>query len=146
YQDDYMLGTAIARPLIAQQLAACAKKFGAKYVAHGATGKGNDGIRFEKSLAYLAPDLVPIAPWREWDYTGREDVENYLKKLGFKDEFSRNRYSIDEKLLHRSTEGSELEDVNLPYNADAIISSWPNITNVQKPDQIKVSFKNGYAV
>lgn len=144
YQDDYLLGTAIARPLIAQQLAACARKFGARYVSHGATGKGNDGIRFEKSLAYLAPELTAIAPWREWDFTGREDLENYLKGLGFNYEFSRNRYSMDENLLHRSTEGSELEDPQGPYQAQAILSGWENMNKLGEPSFVTLNFERGY--
>ena len=82
YEDLYLMGTSLARPLIAKKLAEVAKKEKAEYIAHGATGKGNDQVRFELSLAALAPSLKIIAPWREWSFQGRADLIAYAKKHG----------------------------------------------------------------
>ncbi len=134
YQGEYLLGTAIARPLIAERIAKYAKQHGATYIAHGATGKGNDHIRFEKSWAYLVPEVKVLAPWKIWQYKGRADLVSYLESKGFAYETKTSSdYSIDANLLHISTEGGVLEDIGQPYNAKEILnleanqSSWTDI-------------------
>ena len=121
YQSEYLLGTAIARPLIAERVAYFAKKSGAQAIAHGATGKGNDQIRFERAWAYLAPELEVIAPWKIWNYKGRQDLINYLKEnnIDYAGEVNP-RYSLDANLFHNSSEGGILEDISKPYNEEEI--------------------------
>ena len=142
YQDDYLLGTAIARPLIAQRMAHHAIEAGCTGVAHGATGKGNDQIRFEKALAYLAPGLEIIAPWKVWDFTGRGDLQRYLLGLGFEVPSEAKKYSIDTNLFHKSTEGAELE---------AIDGSYPQTEIMGRPtasgsEQLTIGFELGIPV
>ncbi len=120
YQDDYLLGTALGRPLIAERIAKIAKENNAYAIAHGATGKGNDQIRFERAWAYLVPEIKVIAPWKIWDYKGRTDLTNYLKDRGYDLSSEETTYSIDVNLLHRSCEGGILEDVEKEYNPDEI--------------------------
>ena len=111
YEDIYLMGTSLARPLIAKKLAEVAKKENAEYVAHGATGKGNDQVRFELSLAWLAPELKVIAPWREWKFQGRNDLIQYAKKHKIPVPVTSEKpYSSDANLLHISYEGGVLED------------------------------------
>jgi len=113
YEGEYLLGTSIARPLIARRLVEIAAETGADAVAHGATGKGNDQVRFELGAYALAPDIRIIAPWREWDLGSRERLMEYASRHGIPVEGARgNRapYSMDANLLHVSYEGGELED------------------------------------
>ncbi len=113
YEGEYLLGTAIARPLIAKYLVETANKTGADAIAHGATGKGNDQVRFELSAYALAPDIRVIAPWREWDLTSREKLMQYAAKHGIAVDSKKDGsspYSIDANLLHISHEGAELEN------------------------------------
>jgi argininosuccinate synthase len=113
YEGEYRLGTSIARPLIAQRLVEIAREQGADAIAHGATGKGNDQVRFELGAAALAPDLRIIAPWREWDLTSRERLLAYAAEHGIPIEQKReggSPYSMDANLLHISYEGGPLED------------------------------------
>lgn len=111
YEGVYLLGTSIARPLIARRQAQIAMELGAEAVAHGATGKGNDQLRFELTYAALAPELKVIAPWREWDMAGRPDLLAYAEKHGIPVPASREKpYSVDRNLLHTSYEGGILED------------------------------------
>lgn len=147
YQKDYLLGTAIARPLIAKRMAEIALDHGAQAISHGATGKGNDQLRFEKTWSYLAPELAIIAPWKTWDYTGREDLLQYLEQKGFTYDFPNKTFSIDENLWHVSYEGGPLESLaangaaTLPQLAPKIAeSSLVKITFASgTPDQIVVS-------
>ena len=120
YQDDYLLGTALARPLISERIAFFAKKLGCSAVAHGATGKGNDQLRFEKSWAYLLPNVEVIAPWKIWPYTGRKDLVDYLKTKGIEFKDQSKIYSVDVNLLHRSCEGGILENIGEEYDPAAI--------------------------
>jgi argininosuccinate synthase len=113
YEGTYLLGTAIARPLIAKRQIEIAKETGADYVAHGATGKGNDQVRFE--LGYYAnnPSIKVIAPWRKWDLLSRSDLINFAEKYQIpikKDNKGAPPFSIDANLLHTSCEGKLLED------------------------------------
>jgi argininosuccinate synthase len=113
YEGEYLLGTSIARPLIAKQLVDIAKKTGADAISHGATGKGNDQVRFELTAYALMPEVKIIAPWREWDLTGRESLLRYAQKHGIPVDFKKKRgapYSMDANLLHISYESGILED------------------------------------
>ena len=112
YEGNYLLGTAIARPLIAQKQIEIARKYKANYVSHGATGKGNDQIRFEIGSYSLNPDIQVIAPWRTWDYSSRADLVDYCKLHQIEIDASPDDplYSTDENLLHTSYEGEILED------------------------------------
>jgi len=114
YEGEYLLGTSIARPLIAKRMIEIANAEGADAVSHGATGKGNDQVRFEFGFYALKPDVRVIAPWREWDLVSREDMLNYAEKHGIpverKREGSKSPYSMDANLLHISYEGYDLED------------------------------------
>jgi argininosuccinate synthase len=113
YEGEYLLGTSIARPLIAKRLIEIANETGADAIAHGATGKGNDQVRFELGAYALRPDIRVIAPWREWDLTSRETLLAYAEKHGIPIEMKRGKaspYSMDANLLHISYEGGILED------------------------------------
>jgi len=113
YEGEYLLGTSIARPLIAKRLVEIAEETGADAVSHGATGKGNDQVRFELGAYALSPGIKVIAPWREWDLTSRETLLAYCEKHGIaveKKRGSKSPYSMDANLLHISYEGDILED------------------------------------
>ena len=113
YEGAYLLGTSIARPLIAKRQIEIARQVGADAVAHGATGKGNDQVRFELAYYALAPDIKVIAPWREWDLTSRTRLLDYAEQHQIpiaKDKRGEAPFSIDANLLHVSAEGKVLED------------------------------------
>ena len=114
YEGEYLLGTSIARPLIAKRLVEIAKETGADAISHGATGKGNDQVRFELGAYALMPDVKIIAPWREWDLLSREKLMAYAEEHGIpvemKREGKKSPYSMDANLLHISYEGYDLED------------------------------------
>jgi argininosuccinate synthase len=114
YEGEYLLGTSIARPLIAKHLVEIAKKTGADAISHGATGKGNDQVRFELGAYALEPDIKVIAPWREWDLLSREKLVAYADRNGIAVDFKKRKggapYSMDANLLHISYEGGILED------------------------------------
>ncbi len=113
YEGEYLLGTSIARPLIAKRLVEIARETGAEAVSHGATGKGNDQVRFELGAYALNPDIKVIAPWREWDLNSRQKLLDYAEKHGIPVEMKRGKkspYSMDANLLHISYEGDILED------------------------------------
>ena len=113
YEGEYLLGTSIARPLISKRQIEIARETGADAVSHGATGKGNDQVRFELGYYALEPDIKVIAPWREWDLLSREKLMAYAEKAGIPVEYKKKNaspYSMDANLLHISYEGDELED------------------------------------
>ncbi len=114
YEGEYLLGTSIARPLIAKRLIEIANETGADAISHGATGKGNDQVRFELGAYALKPGVQVIAPWREWDLSSRESLMAYAEKHGIEVDFAKNKkkspYSMDANLLHISYEGDILED------------------------------------
>ena len=113
YEGEYLLGTSIARPLIAKRLVEIAAETGAQAISHGATGKGNDQVRFELGAYALSPDIKVIAPWREWDLNSRQSLLDYAEKHGIPVEMKRGKkspYSMDANLLHISYEGDILED------------------------------------
>ncbi|HIF10524.1 MAG TPA: argininosuccinate synthase, partial [Sneathiellales bacterium] len=113
YEGVYLLGTAIARPLIAKRQIEIAAETGADAVSHGATGKGNDQVRFELGYYGLNPDITVIAPWREWDFKSRSDLNAFAEKHQIpvsKDKRGEAPFSVDANLLHTSAEGKALED------------------------------------
>ena len=132
YEGTYLLGTSIARPIIAKGQVEAARKVGADGVAHGCTGKGNDQVRFETTFAALAPDLEIIAPWREWDFTGRHDLLRYCKEQGVPVTSSAEKiYSRDRNLWHISHEGGDIEDPTLPPPDDAWMLGRP----IERPER-----------
>ncbi len=147
YEGEYLLGTSIARPLIAKRMIEIANAEGADAVAHGATGKGNDQVRFELGAYALKPDVKIIAPWREWDLASREQMLAYAEKHGIaierKREGSKSPYSMDANLLHISYEGYDLED---PWN-EASDDMWRwSVSPEQAPDEpeyIELAYAGG---
>ena len=147
YEGEYLLGTSIARPLIAKRLVDVANETGAQAVAHGATGKGNDQVRFELGVYALKPDVQVIAPWREWDLNSRESLmafcEQHQIQVDQKHEGEKSPYSMDANLLHISYEGGILEDPA----AEPEESMWLwSVSPEAAPDQatyIELSFENG---
>ena len=126
YEDKYLLGTSFARPLIAKALVEIAEAEGADAIAHGATGKGNDQVRFELTVKALAPQLKIIAPWREWEFDSRTAEIEYAKKHDIPIAASNKTYSQDRNIWHLSHEGSDLEDPwNAPKNEMFEISKAP---------------------
>ena len=149
YEGTYLLGTSIARPLIAKRQIEIAKMVGADAVAHGATGKGNDQVRFELSYYANKPDIKIIAPWREWDLNSRTKLIDYAEKNQIpvaKDKRGESPYSVDANLLHTSSEGKVLED---PW-VEAPEYIYQRTTSPEKaPDQpviIEIEFQQGDAV
>jgi len=144
YEDIYLMGTSLARPLIAKKLAEVAKKEKALYVAHGATGKGNDQVRFEVSLAALAPHLKVIAPWRIWDFQGRADLVAYARKHKIPVPVTAQKpYSSDANLLHISYEGGILEDPWSAAREDMFQMTVSPEKARNKPEEITIGFKAG---
>ncbi|MFM7049317.1 MAG: argininosuccinate synthase [Polynucleobacter sp.] len=147
YEGEYLLGTSIARPLIAKRQIEIARQVGADAVSHGATGKGNDQVRFELGYYALEPGIKVIAPWREWDLLSREKLLAYAEKHGIPVEMKHKQggapYSMDANLLHISFEGRHLENPN----AEAEEAMWRWTVSPEKaPDQaqvIEIEFKQG---
>ncbi len=147
YEGEYLLGTSIARPLIAKRLVELAKEHGAEYISHGATGKGNDQVRFELGAFALAPNLKTIAPWREWDLTSRETLMEYAKERGIPIDYAKagkkSPYSMDANLLHISYEGGGLEDPDWEPEEDI----WRWTVSPEKapdtPQYVELSYKAG---
>lgn len=148
YEGEYLLGTSIARPLITKHLVEIANKVGADAIAHGATGKGNDQVRFELGAYALNPDIKVIAPWREWDLNSREKLLKYAENAGIPIEKKKNKspYSMDANLLHISYEGQILEDPN----AEPEESMWRwSVSPLDAPDKaesVVIGFENGDGV
>ena len=148
YEGYYLLGTSIARPLIAQKQIEIANKVGADAVSHGATGKGNDQIRFELGYYYHKPDIKIISPWREWDLTSRTSLVEYADQHGIeiaKDKRGEQPFSIDENILHSSAEGKVLED---PWEEapDYVYTRSVSPENApDTPEEITIEFKTGDA-
>lgn len=149
YEGEYLLGTSIARPLIAKRLVDIANETGSQAVSHGATGKGNDQVRFELGVYGLSPDIKVIAPWREWDLTSRERLLSYAESRGINVEYKKGKtspYSMDANLLHISYEGGILED---PW-AEPEDDMWRwSVSPEDAPDQaeyLELSYQNGDVV
>jgi len=147
YEGEYLLGTSIARPLIAKHLVAIAKKTGADAISHGATGKGNDQVRFELGAYALMPEVKIIAPWREWDLLSREKLLAYADQHGIPVDFKKRKggapYSMDANLLHISYEGGVLEDPDFEPEA----SMWRITVSPEKapnrPEHIELEYRKG---
>lgn len=147
YEGKYLLGTAIARPILAKGQVDCARKVGADALAHGCTGKGNDQVRFEGAYAALAPDLKIIAPWREWDLRSREDLLGYLAARKIPTTASLTKiYSRDRNLWHMSHEGASIEN---PWNAPPE-DAWTMTVAPEKgpdaPEEVTLDFERGRPV
>ena len=149
YEGQYLLGTSIARPLIAKKQIEIARKVGADAVCHGATGKGNDQVRFELTYYALEPGIKIIAPWREWAFKGREELLKFARDHQItiaKDKEGEAPFSVDANLLHSSSEGKVLED---PAKEAPGIVYQRTISPMEAPDkatEIRIGFKKGDAV
>jgi len=151
YEGRYLLGTSVARPIIAKRQIEIAEKEGAQFVGHGATGKGNDQVRFELSYYALKPDIKVLAPWKMPEFLtrfeGRQDMLNYCDQYGIPVSATRKKpYSEDDNLLHISHEAGILEDPNAPcaedvYSRTSTIKDWPD-----EPELISIEFKAGVPV
>lgn len=147
YEGKYLLGTSFARPLIAKKLVEIAQKEGAKAICHGATGKGNDQVRFELTIKALAPEIRIIAPWREWELKSREEEIEYAQKKGIPIPVTKEKpYSMDRNLWHLSHEGGDLED---PWNEpkdDLYRMITPPEKASKKPEYVEIEFAKGIPV
>ena len=149
YEGYYLLGTAIARPLIAKRQIEIAEKYKADAVAHGATGKGNDQIRFELGYYYFNRKIKVISPWREWDFKSRSDLINYAKKNNIsvpKDKKGKAPFSVDDNLFHTSTEGKILEDLKKQAPDYIYQRTLSPEKAANKPEKCSITFFNGNLV
>ena len=146
YEGKYLLGTSFARPLIAKHLVDVAKKEGADAIAHGATGKGNDQVRFELTVKALAPNMAIIAPWREWDLLSRTQEIEYAKAHNIEIPTDNKKYSMDKNIWHLSHEGSDLEDPwNEPHNEMMLVSQAPENAK-DEAEYVTIDFEKGNPV
>ncbi|MCD6560995.1 MAG: argininosuccinate synthase [Deltaproteobacteria bacterium] len=144
YESTYLLGTSLARPLIAKRQVETAKRLGADAVCHGATGKGNDQVRFELAYMALNPGLKIIAPWRTWEFKGREDLIDYARSKDIPVPVTKEKpYSTDRNLLHISFEGGILEDTWEEPPEDMFILSVSPLDAPDKATDIEIEFKEG---
>ncbi len=149
YEGLYLLGTSIARPLIAKKQIEIARKTGADAVSHGATGKGNDQVRFELGYYALEPGIKIIAPWREWEFKGREDLLNFARNHQItitKDKEGEAPFSVDANLLHSSSEGKVLEDPNVEAPNIVYQRTISPMDAPDKPTTVTIGFEKGDAV
>ena len=150
YEGEYLLGTSIARPLIAKRLVEIAAETGAEAVSHGATGKGNDQVRFELGAYALNPDIKVISPWREWDLTSREALMEYCARhqipVDFKQAGEKSPYSMDANLLHISYEGGELEDPGVEPNPSMWRWTVAPEDAPNTPEHVELAYLHGDAV
>ncbi|MBM7871027.1 argininosuccinate synthase [Clostridium pascui] len=147
YEDDYLLGTSFARPLMAKKLVEIAHKEGAKYICHGCTGKGNDQVRFEVAIASFDPSIEIIAPWRIWDIASREDAIDYATAHNVEVPVTKAKiYSVDKNIWHTSHEGGDLEDPANEHKSEM----YDMITSAEKakdePTYVEISFEKGIPV
>ncbi|MFO8033057.1 MAG: argininosuccinate synthase [Desulfohalobiaceae bacterium] len=144
YEGRYLLGTSLARPLIAKKLVEVARQEGAQAIAHGATGKGNDQVRFELACMALAPELKVIAPWREWDLASRSDLLEFARKNNIPVPASQEKmYSCDRNLLHLSFEGAELEDPWAEPGPGTYHLTVPPEKAPDEPEIVSIDFEAG---
>jgi len=149
YEGLYLLGTSIARPLIAKKQIEIARKTGADAVSHGATGKGNDQVRFELGYYALEPGIKIIAPWREWEFKGREDLLTFARNHQItitKDKEGEAPFSVDANLLHSSSEGKVLEDPNVEAPNIVYQRTISPMDAPDKPTTVTIGFEKGDAV
>jgi argininosuccinate synthase len=144
YEGTYLLGTSLARPLISKRQVEIAQAEGADAVSHGATGKGNDQVRFELSYLALSPNIKCIAPWRDWDLNSRTALMDFARKHGIEVPTTQAKpYSTDRNILHISYEGGVLEDPWEPATEDMYVMSVPPEKAPDKPEIIEIEFENG---
>jgi len=144
YEGSYLLGTSIARPLIAKKQIEIAEKEGADAVSHGATGKGNDQVRFELTYYALNPNIKIIAPWREWEFTSRQSLIDYAEKRGIPVTATKSKpFSTDRNLLHISYEGGILEYPWMESTEDMYTMAVPVEKAPDKPTYIEIEYENG---
>jgi argininosuccinate synthase len=147
YEGRYLLGTSLARPIIAEKIVKVARKVKADGVAHGATGKGNDQVRFELTFKALAPDLKILAPWREWEFKGREDEIAYARRHGIPVTVTKAKpYSSDANLWHISYEGGVLEDLKNAYAEDMFEMTVSPERAPAKGEAVEIAFSKGVPV
>ncbi|MBI1330094.1 MAG: argininosuccinate synthase [Alphaproteobacteria bacterium] len=149
YEGTYLLGTSIARPLIAKKQIEIAEKMGANAVCHGATGKGNDQVRFELTYYALKPDIKIIAPWREWDLTSRTKLIEFAESHQIpiaKDKRGEAPFSVDANLLHSSSEGKVLEDPAIEPDSMVYMRTLAPEDAPDKPTYVEIGFEKGDAV
>ena len=148
YEGEYLLGTSIARPLISKRLVEIAEQEKADAIAHGATGKGNDQIRFEIGSYSLNPDIQVIAPWRTWEFSSRADLVEYCKihQIDIDAGPEEPLYSTDENLLHTSYEGEILEDPAIPAPEEIWKRTKSLINASDQPEEISISFEEGIPI
>ncbi len=147
YEGCYLMGTSIARPLIAKRQVEIARREGASAVSHGATGKGNDQVRFELTYAALAPELKVIAPWREWNLNSREELISYAEGHGIPIPVTREKpYSSDRNLMHISFEGGILEDPDREPDEDMYVLSVSPEKAPDKATYVEIGFEKGVPV
>lgn len=147
YNRKYLLGTSMARPIIAQRQVEIAQRIGATALAHGCTGKGNDQVRFELTYASLAPEMQVIAPWREWDIRSREDALDYAALHGVPVAATKEKiYSRDRNIWHISHEGGPLEDPAWEPTEDLFLLTRSPMDAPDQPDYVSISFESGYPV
>ncbi|KAF1085169.1 Argininosuccinate synthase [Sporotomaculum syntrophicum] len=144
YEGKYLLGTSMARPLIGKKLVEIAEQEEAEAVAHGATGKGNDQVRFELAVKALKPELKIIAPWREWDIRSRDDAIDYAEARGIPVPVTKSRpYSMDRNLWHLSHEGGQLENPGLEPPGDVLLLTVPPEKAPDTPTYVEIYFEQG---
>jgi argininosuccinate synthase len=147
YESGYLLGTSLARPLIAMKQVEVARKVGADAVSHGATGKGNDQVRFELAYMALEPNLKIIAPWRIWDFKGREDLVEYARSRNIPVPVTEEKpYSSDRNLLHISFEGGILEDIRKEPDESMFVMSVSPEAAPDRATYLDIEFKKGNPV
>ncbi len=147
YEGIYLLGTSIARPLIAKRQIELASQTGAEYVAHGATGKGNDQVRFELAYAAVNPKIKVIAPWRIWDIASRTELIDYASKNGIAVPVTKEKpYSSDRNLFHISYEGGILEDLNNAPDESMFEITVSPANAPDKSEKVEISYENGNPV
>ncbi len=145
YENKYLLGTALARPIIAKKLVEIAHKENAKYICHGCTGKGNDQVRFEAGIAALDPSIKVIAPWRLWDIKSREDAIDYANKNNIEVTATKEKiYSVDANLFHISTEGGDIENLKNEHKEDLVYKKCLSLEDASNtPEYLEIYFEKG---
>lgn len=144
YEGRYLLGTALARPIIAKRLVEIAQNEGAKYICHGCTGKGNDQVRFEGTIAALDPSIKVIAPWRIWDIKSREDAIDYATEHNIPIVATKKKiYSVDDNLFHVSTEGGDIECLQNEHNEEIYKKTKSPQDACDVPEYIEIYFEQG---
>lgn len=147
YEDNYLLGTAFARPLIAKKLVEVAHKEGAAYICHGCTGKGNDQVRFEVGIASIDPAIKIIAPWREWDIKSREDAIDYAESKGIELSVTKEKiYSRDQNLWHISHEGGDIEFLENEHKGDLYMMVKSLEDAKDQAEYVEIGFESGIPV